>query len=75
MAKLPVLSGAQVIQLLSHLGFIKVAQKGSHVKLRGIRNGKKRIVIVPFHKELAPGTLASILRQADLTIEELINKK
>jgi len=75
MAKLPVLSGAQVIRLLSHLGFIKVGQKGSHVKLRGIRNGKKRIVIVPFHKELAPGTLASILRQADLTIEELINKK
>jgi predicted RNA binding protein YcfA (HicA-like mRNA interferase family) len=42
MAKLPVLSGAQVIQL---------------------------------HKELAPGTLTSILRQADLSIEELINKK
>lgn len=75
MAKLPVLSGAQVIQLLSHFGFIQVAKKGSHVKLRGIRNGKKRTVIVPVHKELAPGTLASILRQADLSIEELTNIK
>lgn len=75
MAKLPVLSGTQVIQLLSQLGFIKVAQKGSHVKLKGVRNGKKRVVIVSLHKELATGTLASILRQANLSIEEFIGKK
>lgn len=47
MDKLPVLSGARVIRLLSRLGFVKAGQKGSHVKLRGVYHGKKRIVIVP----------------------------
>jgi predicted RNA binding protein YcfA (HicA-like mRNA interferase family) len=27
---------------------------------------------VPMHREVAPGTLRSILRQASLTVEELI---
>ncbi|TYO96576.1 type II toxin-antitoxin system HicA family toxin [Desulfallas thermosapovorans] len=75
MAKLPVLSGTQVVQLLSQFGFVKVAQKGSHVKLKGVRNGMSRIVIVPLHKELATGTLASILRQASLSIEELTGEE
>ncbi len=45
-----------------------MAQRGSHVKLR---NEDGRTVIVPLHDELARGTLASILRQAGLTREEL----
>jgi predicted RNA binding protein YcfA (HicA-like mRNA interferase family) len=30
-----------------------------------------RVVIVPLHDEVRPGTLASILRQAGMTAEEL----
>lgn len=75
MVKQPVLSGKAAIKLLYNKGFVLAGQKGSHVKLKGIRNKKKRIVIVPLHKELAPGTLASILRQADITIEELMSEK
>jgi len=29
------------------------------------------VAIVPLHSELAPGTVKSILRQADLTLDEL----
>jgi len=29
-------------------------------------------VIVPLHRELAPGTLRSVIRQANLTVEEFI---
>ncbi len=29
------------------------------------------VAIVPMHGELAPGTVKSILRQADLTLDEL----
>jgi predicted RNA binding protein YcfA (HicA-like mRNA interferase family) len=29
-------------------------------------------VIVPLHRELAPGTLRSILRQAEMTPEEFV---
>jgi predicted RNA binding protein YcfA (HicA-like mRNA interferase family) len=44
-----------------------VSTRGSHQKLRGPEG---RIVIVPLHRELKRGTLASILRQAGLTAEE-----
>jgi len=30
------------------------------------------VVIVPLHRELARGTLRSILRQADMTVEQFV---
>jgi len=63
-------SGAQVARALSDAGFDRVGQRGSHLKLR---NSAGRTVIVPLHAELARGTLASILRQADLTPSEFID--
>ncbi len=71
----PILSGKQVIKLLEGLGFQKVGQRGSHVKMRAVLYQKRRTAIVPLHKELAPGTLASILKQAGLTITELLKPK
>lgn len=63
---LPQLSGTAVISLLAHIGFVQVSQKGSHVKLK---HPDGHVVIVPVHKDLAPGTLRSIIRQAGLTVE------
>jgi predicted RNA binding protein YcfA (HicA-like mRNA interferase family) len=56
-----------VVRALGRAGFGKVGQKGSHVKLRSEAG---RTVIVPLHRELARGTLASILRQAALSVDE-----
>ncbi|MBI4089271.1 MAG: type II toxin-antitoxin system HicA family toxin [Candidatus Levybacteria bacterium] len=64
-------SGQKIIKALHRAGFNIVSTKGSHVKLRGIRFGKLQTVIVPKHKEVAFGTLQSILRQAAMEIEEL----
>jgi predicted RNA binding protein YcfA (HicA-like mRNA interferase family) len=64
---LPVVSGAQVVKALGKIGFEQVSQRGSHVKLR---NAERRTVIVAMHRELARGTLRSILRQAQLSTEE-----
>jgi predicted RNA binding protein YcfA (HicA-like mRNA interferase family) len=64
---LPVVSGTDAIRILGKVGFERTSQRGSHVKLRHT-NG--RVVIVPLHKELARGTLRSILRQAGLSPEE-----
>jgi predicted RNA binding protein YcfA (HicA-like mRNA interferase family) len=64
---LPVVSGAQVITALAKVGFEHVSQRGSHVK---VRRDDGRVVIVPMHRELARGTLRSILRQAGLTVDE-----
>ncbi|MEK6874140.1 MAG: type II toxin-antitoxin system HicA family toxin [Nanoarchaeota archaeon] len=62
------------MKALERLGFEKRNQTGSHVHLISIRNGKKCLVTVPDHgnKEIPPGTLLSILRQARLNREELI---
>ena len=66
--RLPRLSGAEVRTALQRAGFAQVSQRGSHAKLR---HPDGRVVIVPMHRELATGTLASILRQARLSADEL----
>ena len=67
MAKLPVLSGLELVAALKKSGFKVVRQKGSHISLQ---KGAFRTVI-PLHVELAKGTLLAILRQCGLTREEL----
>ena len=69
--KLPILSGKEMVKILSKFGFQVLDQKGSHVIMVGFRNGMKRKPVVPMHFELRKGTLLSILKQADLTREEL----
>ena len=68
--KLPVISGKEVVKILSKFGFKVLDQKGSHVIMFGERDGIKRKPVVPQHSELAKGTLLSILKQAGLTRED-----
>ena len=63
-------SGQKIIKTLQRAGFWQVSQKGSHIKLKGIRPGKLQTVIVPNHKEVAQGTFRSILAQASMTLGE-----
>lgn len=63
-------SAKQIIRALQKARFQKVSQKGSHIKFRGLREGRRVTVIVPYHKAMAKGTFASILRQADMTKSE-----
>ncbi|MFZ5921986.1 MAG: type II toxin-antitoxin system HicA family toxin [Chloroflexota bacterium] len=68
MPKLPVLKPRQVIAALEKAGFRRVRQKGSHIQFkRG-----NLLVTVPNHPgDLNPQVLRSILRQAQLSSEEL----
>ncbi len=64
----PVIKTRRLLALLEKLGFAKVSQKGSHLKLK--RAGtSERSVIVPMHEEIPRGTLFSILRQAGIEKE------
>ena len=65
--RLPVVSGQETARVLGRVGFEQVGQRGSHLKLR---HADGRVVIVPLHSALAPGTLRSILRQSGLSPEE-----
>ncbi len=69
MAKLPVFSGRDLIQLLQKSGFRVIRPKGSHVSMR---KDNYRTVI-PLHDELAKGTLFGILKQCGLTKDDLID--
>ncbi|VVB65787.1 HicA toxin of bacterial toxin-antitoxin [Candidatus Gugararchaeum adminiculabundum] len=72
MSKLPVLSGKKIIGALAKAGYAISRQKGSHVIRIRFVDEKKQIVVVPFHKEVDPGTLLSIIGQAGLTREQFI---
>ncbi len=70
MPKLPVLKPRQIITALEKAGFRKVRQKGSHIQFkRG-----NLLVTVPNHPgDLNPQVLRSIIRQAQMSLEEFIN--
>ncbi len=66
MPKLPPVSGAEAIRALQRLGFERTRQSGSHVVMR--LGGKG--CVVPLHAELKVGTLAGVLRQAEVSAED-----
>lgn len=70
MSKLPVLSGRQLCKMLGKIGYCFDHQTGSHIILRKEEPPHRRLT-VPDHKEIAKGTLRSIIRQSGLTTEEL----
>lgn len=57
-------SGLEICRLLEGLGFVEVRQRGSHRIMQLRAGGSTRTVPVPMHKDLKPGTLASIIRQS-----------
>jgi len=61
-----------LIKILATFGFKPVRQTGSHIHLLHPEN--RRLVTVPNHPEIAPGTLISILRQADIEREEFLKQ-
>jgi predicted RNA binding protein YcfA (HicA-like mRNA interferase family) len=68
-AKLPIVSGIEVIKALAKIGYEVDHQTGSHMILRQ-REPPHRRITVPRHREVAKGTLRAIIREAGLTVEE-----
>jgi len=60
----------EVKRKLEAAGFVEVGQTGSHIKLAKTMPAGTRTATVPKHREVAAGTLRSILRQAGLSPEE-----
>jgi predicted RNA binding protein YcfA (HicA-like mRNA interferase family) len=69
--KLPVVSGSEAVKAFRKAGYELDEQHGSHIILR--RNAPPhRRLSVPNHKELAKGTLRTLIREAGLTVEEFV---
>ena len=71
MAKLPIVSGEQVINALEKAGFQVIRQKGSHVRMKH-EDGRVTTVSVHAGKNIGKGLLRKILRDTELTVEEFI---
>ena len=72
MSKVPSLNYDKVIKALQRDGWVVVRQKGSHIRLHKYTKDKKLKLIVPAHKPIKKSTLAHILKQAGLTVEEFL---
>jgi len=68
--RLPAVTARQLLSVLHRTGFIEVRQSGSHLILR---HPDGRRVTVPIHKgkDLGRGLLHQIMRDAELTMEDL----
>jgi len=68
--RLPRVTAAQILRVLRQRGFEEVRASGSHRILRNVA-GKR--VTVPYHtgQVLHPKLLQSILRDADLSVDDL----
>ncbi len=60
----------EVKRRLEAIGFTEISQRGSHVKFAKQTEQGLRTAVVPRHREVAAGTLRSILRQAGLNWDE-----
>lgn len=70
--RLPVASGDDLLRARRKFGYEAVRQKGSHVRLRHPTDLKRLPITVPLQDEIAFGTLRRILRDAGITVEQLI---
>lgn len=67
MVQLPILSGKEIVKILSKIGYIEVRQRGSHIRL--VCDERKPIT-VPNYKSVDRSLLVKILRDAELTTDE-----
>ena len=71
MTRLPRPKGKEIIRILERAGFRIIRTKGSHAFLRHLDG---RATVVPVHSgdTIGPGLLQAILRDVEMSVEDLI---
>ncbi len=69
MSRIPLLSGREIISILEHIGYRKVRQRGSHIRLAC---PNRKSVTIPDHDIIGHGLLRKILRDAEMSREEFL---
>jgi len=70
MAALPLLSGHEVVRVFESFGWSVARQRGSHIVMT--KENEIVTLSIPDHKEVARGTLRSLIRSAGLTTDEFV---
>jgi predicted RNA binding protein YcfA (HicA-like mRNA interferase family) len=73
MASLPVLRGKEVVRMFERFGWKVVRQSSSHIVMT--KDGEIATLSIPDHKEVAKGTLRSLIRAANLTVDAFLKSK
>lgn len=73
MNKVPNIDYDKLIKALQMDGWIVVRQRGSHIRMQKHDQEKTLKITVPTHKPIKRSTLSHILKQANMTVEELKN--
>lgn len=73
MASLPVLSGIDAVKVFQRFGWSVARQSSSHIVMT--KEGEIASLSIPNHKEVARGTLRSLIRSANLTVDEFTQKR
>ncbi len=72
MARLPSVSGQQAVAEFQRIGFEIRRQRGSHMIL--VRTGTPVTLSLAEHRELKRGTLRALIRHANLTVDEFVER-
>lgn len=72
MPALPSVSGRKAVRAFEKLGWQVARQRGSHIVL--VKEGEMATLSVPDHRELAKGTLRSLIRAAGITVDEFVQE-
>ena len=70
--RLPALTPRKVIAALKRAGFFVARTSGSHHLLVHPDNPRLAVTVAYHNKDLKPGTLRAIIRQAGMTPEEFL---
>ncbi len=70
MGTIPVLSGQEVVSVLESFGWTVARQEGSHIIM--VKEGKIATLSISNHKQVAKGTLRSLVRLADLSMDQFV---
>jgi len=70
--KVPSLSYTEIVRALQRDGWTVVRQRGSHLRLQKRVHDEVLKLTVPAHRPVKRSTLARILKQARLDIEEFL---
>lgn len=72
MSKVPSLPYERVINALRRDGWVVIRQKGSHIRLQKQTDRGVLKITVPAHRPILRTTLAHILKQAEMSVDELL---
>ncbi len=72
MSKVPSLSYIRIVSALQRNGWVVVRQHGSHIRLQKHTEHEVLKITVPAHRPVKSSTLAHILKQAGLSVDEFL---